>query len=929
MEFRLLGSVEIESAGRLLPLPRRRERCLLAVLLLELNRSVPADRLGDLLWDGDPPPRMRRVLASYASRVRAVLSTPGADEPVAELIAIGGGYQVTADPSLVDVHRFRSLVAAAEQGAPPVKVDLLRSALRLWRGTPLAGSASDLLRERLCSDLEELRLAAMEDLVAGSLSLGRDRDALMELARLTREHPFRERLVELYMRVLHRAGRTGEALKVYARTRSRLADELGTEPGANLRDLHRQLLRGEPDSTTPAATVIVVPRQLPPGVSDFIGRQRELEQLNTLLPTIPTGPVVVTVAGPAGVGKTALALHWAHQRAGRFPDGQLYVNLRGFGPEGSPLEPADAVRRFLEALGVAPQDFPADSQSQVDLYRSLVAERSLLLVLDNAWNAVQVRPLLPGAAGSVTVVTSRHNLPGLVAADGAHLLMLDVLSDDDARRLLSARIGAARMASEPEAVNTVVGVCGGLPLALVVVAGRVAARPRFPLAMLAEQMRAASSGLDAWSGEDPATDVRAVLSWSYQALEPDAAKLFRLLGLHPGPDLTAQAAASLVALPVTRARRLLAALTDTHLLIESRPDRYTLHDLLRAFAAELGETVDSESDRRAAIHRMLEHYLHTADRAAQLHDPHRLDAALADPCQEVVAANIADRDGAVAWLTTERQVLVSLIQYAAGQGLEADACRLAWRVLEFLFRQGYWHDQAAVGLITVQAASRLADRSAQARAHRGVAGGYAPLGRHGEAYEHLQECLILYSDVGDQIGQAQAHLGIALLVGQQGDYQTAVNHGEQADKLFQATGDRAGQARALNTIGYCHTLSGNHRRALTFCEHALAICLDICDRLGAAGTLDSLGYAHHHLGNLEQAIICYQRALDLCQETDSLLNRAEILDHLGDVYLAAAQPTAARDAWQEGLELLTRIGSPSSHDVRAKLTQPADADRPT
>jgi tetratricopeptide (TPR) repeat protein len=637
--------------------------------------------------------------------------------------------------------------------------------------------------------------------------------------------------------------------------------------------------------------------------------------------------VITAIGGTAGIGKTALVVHWAHRVADRFPDGQLYVNLRGYDPGGQVMDPAEAVRRFLDALGVPPERIPADLDAQAALYRSHLSGRRMLIVLDNARDTAQVRPLLPGASTCLVLVTSRNQLAGLVAADGAHPITLDVLTPGEARELLARRLGATRVAAEPEAVEEIITCCVRLPLALAIVAARASAQPHVPLHFLAGELRDTGGRLTALSTtDDPYTDVRAVFSWSYHALSPDAARLFRLLGLHPGPDLAVPAAASLARLPASGVRPLLAELTRASLLAEHVPGRYTFHDLLRAYATDLTHSIDPDQPRRAATHRMLDHYLHTAYTADRLLDPARDPITLTPPQPGVTPEHPADYQQALAWFTAEHAVLLAAVDHAAATGFDAHTWQLAWTLVTFLYRRGHWHDWAAAGRVAVAAAGRLADPTAQAHAHRNLANAYTRLGRFDDAHAQLRHALDLYHQAGDQVGQAHTHFNLSRLWERQGRPAQALDHARQALDLYRATGHQNGQADALNAVGWYHVLLGEHRQALTYCQQALTLHQELGDRYGQAATWDSLGYAHHHLSHHTPAITCYQRALGLYRDLGDRYNEATILTHLGDTHHAAGNPTAARDAWQQALTILDELDHPDAEQVRAKL---ATLDTPT
>ncbi|NBE79951.1 tetratricopeptide repeat protein [Micromonospora sp. NEAU-HG-1] len=666
----------------------------------------------------------------------------------------------------------------------------------------------------------------------------------------------------------------------------------------------------------------MVPRQLPAAAPHFVGRTPQLASLTALLtdPADAPGTVLISaIGGTAGVGKTALAVHWAHQVADRFPDGQLYVNLRGFDPDGRTTGPAEVLGGFLEALAVPPERIPTGLAAQSALFRSLLAGRRMLVLLDNARDADQVRPLLPGSTGCLVLVTSRHRLPGLVAVQGAHPLALDLLSATEARELLSRRLGAARVAEEPDAVDRIVGASAGLPLALAVVAARAATQPEFRLARLADELDDTRGSLDGFSGGEAAADVRSVLSWSYQSLEPSAAVLFRLLGLHPGPDISVAAAASLAATTVARVRGPLATLTRANLLAEPAPGRYALHDLLAVYAAELTRATDPEPVRRAVLGRLLDHYLHAAHAADLLLYRHRdhIDLPAADP--GAALPNLRDRDEAWAWLTAEHRVLLAAVALAAGNGFGAHAWQLAWSVNTYLDRVGAWQDQSTAQQVALRAAAQAGDPNGQARAHRNRAVACLRLGAHDEARAHLEQALDLHGALGDHVGSARTQLNLGILAERQGHHRQALGHAQRAFDLFETAGHAYGQGNALNNIGWYHIQLGDHRRALDYCRRALAQQQRAGNRYWEAHAWDSLGYAHHHLGQAAEAVDCYERALALWREAGERYFEATTLTHLGDTRHTAGAPGAARTAWRQAVDILDRLGHPDADQVRARL----------
>ena len=669
------------------------------------------------------------------------------------------------------------------------------------------------------------------------------------------------------------------------------------------------------------------PRQLPAAVADFTGRAAELHILTRILDEAGAGApgtvVISAIGGTAGVGKTALALHWAHRVADRFADGQLHVNLRGFDPSGAPAAPAEAVRGFLDALGVPPERIPPGPEAQAGLYRGLLADKRILIVLDNARDEAQVRPLLAASPGSLVLVTSRSQLPGLAAADGARLVSLDVLTHGEAVALLTARIGAARAAAEPETVAEIAGLCACLPLALAVAAARAAARPGFALAALAAELRDAGGRLDALEAGDPAASVRVVFSWSYSQLGGAAARMFRLLGLHPGPDIGVPAAASLAGTDEPAARRLLRELTRDGLIAEHFPGRYAFHDLLRAYAAAQAQARDIEPERREATGRVLDHYLHTAGHGSMVISPAREPVVLAPGRPGTIYAQLADYQQAMAWFGQEHHVLLAAATLAAVSGFDAHAWQLPWAMAPYLQRRGHHQDWVAAQRTALAAATRLGDTTAQAISSRLLATACTYLGDYDQAADYSATSLELYRRLGNRLGEAKIHQSLGVLAERRGRYAEALGHAEQCLRLAQAIGDKAGEADALNAVGWFHDLLGDYQQAREFCRRALALNAEVGNRHTEGNSWDSLGYAEHHLGNLTEATACYRRALGIARELGYRRDEAETLAHLGDTHRAAGELPQARDAWQQALVILADLGHPEADRVRAKLASTA------
>lgn len=659
-----------------------------------------------------------------------------------------------------------------------------------------------------------------------------------------------------------------------------------------------------------------VPRQLPAAPGAFTGRDTALAGLDAAL---HAGAGTVVVIGTAGVGKTALAVHWAHRVTDRFPGGQLYVNLRGFGPgtAGAAEVTADeTLRAFLTALGVAPDQVPAELDARIGLYRGMMTGRRVLVVLDNAAHAEQVRPLLPGGSGSLVLVTSRNQLTGLVATDGAVPVPLDLLGAGEARRLLATRVGQARVDADPAAVDAIVDACARLPLALVIVAARAAAQPELPLGVLATELRAERGRLAVLRDADPAVDVRSVLSWSYQRLSAPAATLFRLLASGPGPDVGRAAAAALLGEPAD-ARRALAELTHASLLTEHAPGRFVAHDLLRAYAAELSGTLDDPAERAAATLRLLDHYLRTAHTAALLLDPHRT------PLPGVAADGPLDTEAqALAWYAVEHHTLLAAVREAAATGHDGHAWRLAWTLVDHLDRRGYWPDLLAAQTIALAAAQRAGDAAGEAVSAHQLGRACIRMREYDTAATHLELALDRYGRIGDDAGRARVHGNLGFIADRQARPRDAIEHLLRSLDLLRATGDQAGQGAALANLGWSYAASGEHREALDYCHQALELQQRIGDRTGEAYSWDSIGFIHHQLGEHEPAAECYRQALELWREIGDRYGESETHTHLGDLHLAAGARAEARACWLAALTILEDLRHPDADGVRRRLSAP-------
>ncbi len=894
---------------------------MLAVLLIDHGRPLEATVIIDRVWGDRPPKHARDVLYTYMSRLRSIL----AGEPVS-LRRANGGYLCEGDPELVDLHQFYRFTArAAEERDPAARLDMLRRATALWRDEePLQGLTGpwiDGSRQRL----RQQWLSAVISRYDLELGHGQHVAMIDELTGLVQRNPTVEPLAGQLMIALHRSGRHCEALDTYQRTRAALIEEQGLEPGSALRELQHAILTGDqalalgPRPASPPGAPPPVPAQLPRPVHGFTGRTAELAALAQA--TASTGaPPLVIISGMAGVGKTSLAVHFAHQVADRFHDGQVYLNLRGFDATAAPMASGEALRTVLLALGVPGEQLPATLDAQVAFYRSCLAQRMMLLVLDNARDAEQVRPLLPGSADCLVVITSRDPLRSLVVEQGARPVTLGAFTESESWELLRRRIGSRRLAADPRAVSTITTACAGLPLALSIIAARAAVQAHLPLATLVGELERPRAGLDPFAGRDPATDLRHVFSSSYRSLTPPAAAMFRLLSPHPGPHVTVASAASVAGVPGPEARRLLDELSTAGLTHEHVAGRFVTHDLLRTFAAELFTTVDSAETRAAALCRLLDHYLHSAYRASRLRNPHRAMIPLGHVCDDVTLDSPADAARALDWLDAERPTLVAAVQQAGSQGLNTHAWQLAWVIADYLLRHGHWHDQVQAQRAALASARRAGNRDAEARAHNSLARAEQRLGEYKAAERHFHRALQIFEVLGDHAGQAHTRLGLAGLCNEHaGRHAEALEHAFRAQESFRSADDAAGEARALNSAGYSQALLGNHEQTLRHCGTALAILRDLGHREGEAHAWDSLGYAHRHLGNLPAAVRCLRRAVELFDAIGARIDQAHSLAELGEALAAAGRPAAAARAWQGAVDILDALHHPNARTIASKV----------
>ncbi|MGW3494379.1 AfsR/SARP family transcriptional regulator [Streptomyces sp. NPDC001020] len=919
VELRVLGEVEVRVDGHRLDLGPARQQRVLAALLLEADQVVTVDELVDRVWGDRSPQRARSTLYSYLSRLRHVLGTQVQEVRIARR---SGGYVLTVAATAVDLYRFRGLAATARTAAHAGDEDgaarLFEDALAIWQGDVCPGMDTPWFHsQREAARVEHL--ATVLDWGDLQLRRGCHAELVGVLAALTESHSLDERLVGQLMLALYRVGRPADALNHYEDLRRRLAEELGIDPAPPLRKLHQQILISDPRLAPPARSTTpdpvqappTHPRQLPALPPLLMGREEELAHLDKLLapqgePYSGTVPIAA-ICGTGGVGKTSLALRWAHSRQERFPDGQLFAALQGFTPSGEPADPYAVMRGFLEALGADTGSLPATPQAQAALYRSLTAGRRLLVVLDNARDTEQVAPLLPGSADCTVLITSRHQLPGLAASHGAVQLTLETLGLAEARNLLVRRLGADRLAAEPAAATELLHHCAGLPIAISVLAARLTTNPILTLTALAAELREATTPLDALETGEESSGIRVVFASSYRALDADSARVFRQLAQAPGADISLAAAASLTALPLPRLRTRLHRLQAHHLVQERVPGRFTCHDLLRAYALEVTETDAPADEADAALTRVLDHYAHTAYAADRLLLPYRDPLPSASPADGTRLEELADADRAMTWFANEHTVLMAAVSHAVRTGHDVQAWRTAWAITTFLARRSWWADVTAAHSTAFAAAVRLGDPTAQAESHRALAWACTETGRFAEAHQELARALALSEANGNVPSAAYTHLALGWLYEREGDSRAALRHDQQAVDLFTSAGHLPGLAGALNAVAWDHAHLGDYAASVHRGEEALAIQRELGDVRGQASTWDTLGYAYHQLGEYAKAVDCYQHGLDLNRALHHRYNEALALAHLGETYRALGAVESARGALREALDIHLEI----------------------
>ena len=880
--FRLLGAVQVigpDGAARLVGV---RQRALVGLLAVNAGRAVTQARLIDALWGEEPPRTAVRTLYSYVARVRQALDACGLR---GVLRTDGVGYLLAIRADEVDAGRFEASVARARRalagGTIGEAVTLFREALDLWRGDAFADAPAHAWGAAEVDRLHEVRLAAQEDLWDARLRLGDHAGAVGEIDKLLVAHPGRERLVELLMLAHHRAGQPAEALEAYQRLRVHLAEHLGVEPGPQVQRLHTAILRRDADLdlARPAPTVPPRPAQLPPRVGHFTGRGSEL----AILDGLPAdGRRVGVVSGPGGMGKTALAVSWADRVAGRYPDGQLFLDLRGHDPATS-LQVVEALAHLLAGLGVPADQIPADPTDQVGLYRSVLHQRRVLIVLDNAGTADQVGPLVPSRPSQL-LVTSRHRLTGLAVDHEVTTVDLEVLPEADALELLGRVLGADRVAAEPAATRQLVELCDRMPLALRISAAKLTARPRDRISTVVTELSGADR-LDALSVPGDSRSIRTVFAGAYRALSPSAARLFRRLGVHPGPSFAAGLAAA-----VTHEAELasLDELVAAHLVVVVDTGRYRFHDLIGLYA---GECAGAEEAVPAAA-QIIDWYV-TTSRAAN----------------EAIESN-RGRDEALALLDAERASLLPVVQLAADRGDDRAVWQLANLLTGYHKVRGHASAQVEMCGLGLAAAQRLADPASEALMHAALGAALFTVQRYDDALEHLTSALALMREVGDLRGQGRALNNLALAYVQSGRYDLAMETFQQSLVLHRANDHRPGIAAALNNIGHTYLQMRQYEPARAYLQQALGLTRELGLDGHEAFHLQSLGETHLAEGDPDGALEHLAGALAIRRRLGERRLEAATLTAIGLAHRDRGDRTAAAAHFRQVLELARDLGDP-------------------
>ncbi|MFD7404232.1 tetratricopeptide repeat protein [Streptomyces sp. NPDC059866] len=896
MRFTILGPVEAVAPGPQPPGLAPRHRAVLAYLLLHAGVVISTDRLIDAMWGPLPPDSARAQIQTTIAAIRRMLRASGADQMLATRPA---GYMITLEPGQLDLDEFTVLIAKAQavSGDQQDAADQIRAALALWRGEPLADITADYVQSARAR-LNGQRLTAIERLADVELSLGHHDNLIDELTVHVAANPMRERLCGQLMLALHRAGRQPESLQVARTFRATLVEQQGLDPGHAFSKLEQAILLDDPDLQAPA-TAPAKPQQvnfLPYDVPDFTGRERELDRLARSW-TSNNGRVVTISAidGMAGVGKTALAVHAGHHLANHFPDGQLFVDLQAHTAGQAPLDAGAALEVLLGQLGVPAERLPASVAERAAMWRSELSGRRVLAVLDNALSADQIRPLLPGTSRCLVLITSRRRLTDL---DGAQALSMDVLPAADAVTLFTAIVGE-RAVAEPVAVLDVLHLCGFLPLAVRITAARLHHRPRWTVEYLAGRLRDQRRRLSELATSE--RGVAAAFTLSYQQLDPDQQRMFRLLGLQPGRDIGPAAAAALADLPLERAEILMEDLLDAHILAQYQPGRYTFHDLLREHALATADAHETPDAQHQALGRLFDHYLQIASTAVDRLYPEGKNRRPRVPAPDALTWSPQDEAEAIAWLDAERANLMAVGQHAADTDGLTRTSRLAATLHRYLLGHAHHVDALALHGLALQASRRHGDTAAEARTLLDLGEvHFWWYGHFEQAAENYRHALKLARETGDQGAESRALHNLGITLTRRREYDQAQDNYRQSLALFRELGDRAGEANSLTNLGIVHQHHGRYEDAHDLHRQALRLYRETGSRIGETVVLNNLGLVCRRQGRYDQARYHHREALHLCRtfgfpgdEAESLNGLAETARSMGDLAQAVDDHNAA------------------------------------
>ncbi|MEU9154129.1 BTAD domain-containing putative transcriptional regulator [Streptomyces sp. NPDC048417] len=901
---------------------------MLAALLLRQGVVASHEQLLDGVWGSEPPASGTKVLASHVNPLRRTLDAEGIRHTESLIRSGKGWYRFVVEDVRLDVteliERGHEALRTKASGDLAAATDQLSAALALFHGEPLAnlpGPFAQAERDRLLERRRTLRLARLECLVL----LGRFTDALDDLGAPSASDRYDESLLAWRMRALYGCERQAEALNSYQEMRTRLRDELGVDPGDELRRVHEAVLRQDnarllvpatPTAQTHVSQPVLrrdpaaaTPAELPHDAAGFAGRTGELARLDAMLPPEQGGQglastvVISAIGGAAGIGKTALAVHWAHQVRDRFPDGQLYVNLHGFDHDRPPLEPGEALELLLRGLGLTASEIPASDEAQARVYRTLLSGRRLLLLLDNAASAEQVRPLLPGSPSCCVVVTSRNRLGDLVARDGAHALPLGLLLPDEARALLGQALGADRLSAEPLAVDELIRLCGSLPLALRVAAARLAGDPGLRMADLVAEL-SEGNRLEALGPDgDDNFPLQTAFSVSYRVLAPAARRLFRLLGLFPGPELTAEVAAALLDVPLQQARRLLSALATAHLIEPAAAGRYRFHDLLREYAQKRAQAEETAAKRGAASKRALIWYLN----AARATSGTWLFPELPRDLRHDGQPDLPSVGGAAQWLDAERANLLAVINHAARHGPRP----AAWHLANALFGYFWLHLPRATWQTTAQTALDAAtaedDLAGQAAMHSSLGLLQSDRGRAGQAMHHHTRVMDISRELDWATGQAAALGGLAQAEWSMARLDSAHEHVATGLRITREADNRHLEALGLVVLGVTCRDLGRLREAADHLELAIGRNEEISWNDNSLA-LQNLGWVYWELGRLTDGLDVLGSSVRADKRGGYRNDRAMMLDAVAKITIELGRHAEALQQAERALAMVKGRG---------------------